>query len=155
MAVFSDPWTFMVLREAFFGVRRFDQFARNLDISRNVLTKRLNHLVEQKVFERRQYQSRPDRYEYRLTAQGLDMYPALTALMQWGDRWLADGAGPPLVLMHERCGHETHPVTVCDRCGEPVRAREMRYRPGPGAPLAHTPAPATAPSPATATRRPR
>jgi len=122
-----------VLREAFFGVRRFDDFAGHLDISRNVLTKRLKHLVAQGVLEKRLYQSRPDRYEYRLTDRGRDMYPIFLALMRWGDRWLAGPDGVPLVLVHRPCGATTAPNPVCDSCGEPLQARDMDYKPGPGA----------------------
>jgi len=133
LQVFDDPWTFAVLREAFFGVRRFDDFAGHLDISRNVLTKRLKHLVAQGVLEKRLYQSRPDRYEYRLTDRGRDMYPIFLALMRWGDRWLAGPDGVPLVLVHRACGATTAPNPVCDSCGEPLQARDMDYKPGPGA----------------------
>lgn len=117
----------MVLREAFFGVHRFDGFVRNLDISRNVLIKRLNHLVDHGIFERHLYQTRPDRYEYRLTDKGLDMYPIFLSLMRWGDEWLAGPEGPPLGLLHEACGHRCTPTLTCDHCGTPVRAREMTY----------------------------
>ncbi|MQA86963.1 MAG: hypothetical protein GEV03_20615 [Streptosporangiales bacterium] len=132
LGVFSDPWTFMVLREAFFGVRRFEDFQHNLSISRNVLTKRLKHLVDHGIFERRPYQSRPPRHEYRLTEKGTSMYSIMVALMAWGDRWLDRGDGPPLVLVHERCRSVTSGEVVCVHCGEPIRAREMHYMLGPG-----------------------
>lgn len=135
LGVFSDPWTFVVLREAFFGVRRFDDFQYNLSISRNVLTKRLKHLVDHGIFERSQYQTRPPRYEYRLTEKGRSMYSIMAALMAWGDRWLDEGAGPPLVLVHERCGSQTSAEVVCAHCHEPIEVREMRYRLGPGSDL--------------------
>lgn len=133
LQVFDDPWTFAVLRESFFGVRRFDDFAAHLDISRNVLTKRLKHLVGAGVLERRQYQTRPDRYEYRLTDRGRDLYPIFLALMQWGDRWLAGPEGVPLVLVHRLCGATTAPLPTCESCGQPLRATDMDYKPGPGA----------------------
>jgi DNA-binding HxlR family transcriptional regulator len=132
LEIFIDPWTFAVLRETYFGVRRFEEFQRNLGISRNVLTKRLNHLVEHRIFERRLYQSRPDRYEYVLSERGIDMYPIFVAMMRWGDRWLDEGKGPPLRLFHDRCGHESRPRLACDVCGEEIDAREMSYAPGPG-----------------------
>lgn len=142
LQVFDDPWTFAVLREAFFGVRRFDDFAAHLEISRNVLTKRLKHLVAEGVLERRQYQNRPDRYEYRLTDRGRDLYPVFLALMRWGDRWLVEPEGVPLVLVHRPCGATTEPHPTCDGCGAPLAARDMDYKPGPGA----VPSP-TAPGP--------
>lgn len=133
LAVFSDTWTFVVLREAFFGVRRFDEFQRNLGISRNVLTKRLMHLTERGIFERRPYQQAPVRYEYRLTDKGLAMYPIFVTLMAWGDRWADDGNGPPLLLQHQTCGTHTQATVVCSHCHKPLDAHQMRYHPGPGA----------------------
>lgn len=116
----------MILREAFFGVRRFDEFQRNLAMSRSVLARRLKSLVDRGIMERRQYQDRPDRFEYRLTESGLELYPVFLAMKEWGDRWLGDD-GQALVLRHELCGHVTHPRMTCDQCGEPVRARDVRY----------------------------
>ncbi|HEX4110766.1 MAG TPA: helix-turn-helix domain-containing protein [Solirubrobacteraceae bacterium] len=127
LEVFRDPWSFAVLQEAFFGVRRFDELQRNLGISRSVLTRRLGHLVENGVLERRRYQRRPDRYEYRLTARGLDMYPIFLALRTWGERWLENRAMPGPRLIHERCDHVTAPQMVCDHCGETIRAHDVRY----------------------------
>lgn len=124
LEVVSDPWSFAVLQETFYGVRRFEQFQRNLQISRAVLTKRLRHLVEHDILERVQYQSRPDRYEYRLTQRGRELYPVFVSLMHWGERWL-DAEGVPLV--HESCGLRSRPRMACDRCGEEIDAREMRY----------------------------
>jgi DNA-binding HxlR family transcriptional regulator len=122
----------VVLREAFFGVRKFEDFQHNLTISRSVLTKRLKHLVEHGIFERRCYQSRPPRYEYRLTEKGRSMYSIMVALMEWGDRWLDEGEGPPLLLVHGRCGHRTSGEVVCTHCHEPLEGREMSYMLGPG-----------------------
>lgn len=127
LKIFSDPWTFMVLRESFFGVHRFDDFVRNLDISRNILTKRLKHLVDHDILVRRQYQTRPDRYEYRLTERGVDMYQIFLSLMRWGDQWLAGVDGPPLRLRHQPCGRHFVPSLVCDQCGHPLHAREVHY----------------------------
>jgi DNA-binding HxlR family transcriptional regulator len=132
MNVLGDHWTLMVLREAFMGVRRFTEMQRDLGVARNVLTDRLNFLVDAGVLERRQYQERPVRHEYRLTAMGKDLQPALLALMQWGDRHLAPD-GPPALIHHEACGHDTEPLLVCDRCREPLTTRDVRLKPGPGA----------------------
>jgi DNA-binding HxlR family transcriptional regulator len=131
--LFSAGWGFLVLRESFFGVRRFDDFQRNLSISRAILTDRLKAMVEAGVLERRKYQDRPERYEYVLTQKGLELYPIFIAMMRWGDRWLSGEEGPPLLLFHRTCGRQTSPVMVCDHCGEPIDARSMRYEPGPGA----------------------
>jgi DNA-binding HxlR family transcriptional regulator len=131
--LFGAGWGFLVLRESFFGVRRFDEFRRNLNISRAILAERLRSMVDAGVLERRKYQDRPERHEYVLTQKGLELYPVFIAMMRWGDRWLAGDDGPPLLLFHERCGRQTAPVMVCEHCGEPIDAREMRYEPGPGA----------------------
>jgi DNA-binding HxlR family transcriptional regulator len=129
----GDAWTFLVLREAFFGVRRFDAFQRNLAAAPNILTDRLKKLVANGVLAKVRYQTRPPRFEYRLTEKGLDLYPAIVLMMRWGDRWLDRGRGAPLLLTHGRCGKTSRPVLVCDVCSEPIAAREMRWRPGPGA----------------------
>jgi DNA-binding HxlR family transcriptional regulator len=126
LEVFSDPWSFAVLQEAFFGVRRFEQIQRNLGISRNVLAKRLRHLVEHEILERALYQRRPDRYEYRLTARGREMYPIFVALQHWSERWLGED-GPRLQLVHAPCGKASRPRMTCDRCGEDIHAGDMRY----------------------------
>jgi DNA-binding HxlR family transcriptional regulator len=131
LAILGDRWTLMVLRQSFAGVKRFDEFQRTLGIARNVLAERLQRLVGEGILERRQYQDRPARHEYKLTAKGRDLYPVIVSLMEWGDRYNAPD-GPPLVLVHKRCGHETTPHFVCSECGEPIDPREMTPKPGPG-----------------------
>ena len=131
LEVLGDRWTFLILRECFFGVRRYGELARNLGCSRTILTDRLRRLVEAGVLERRRY--RADRHEYRLTDAGLELYPAIVAIMRWGDEHLGDGQGPPLLLRHRSCGEDTDPTLVCSACGEPVSARDMEPHPGPGA----------------------
>src|SRR5690242_13863308 len=91
LGVIGDRWTILILRDAFRGIRRFDDFRRDLEIARPVLADRLKKLVDAGVMVRRQYEERPPRYEYRLTPMGIELSPALVALMRWGDRWLNDG----------------------------------------------------------------
>ncbi len=122
----GDWWTLLVLRDAFLGVRRFDEFQRDLGIARNILTDRLNTLVDAGILERRKYQDVPERFEYRLTEKGRDLYPVLIGLMQWGDKWAPRKGGPPVVLAHNACDHEVMPVLSCPHCGEHVAARDMR-----------------------------
>lgn len=136
----GDWWTPLVLREAFYGVRRFDDFQRSLRIGRNVLTQRLNRLVDEGVLDRVPYQERPLRHEYVLTAKGRDLYPVILALLHWGDTWLTGDDGPPVVLHHTPCDHDTHAEVVCAACREPLRPRDVRARLGPGYPERHRPA---------------
>jgi DNA-binding HxlR family transcriptional regulator len=131
MDVLGDRWTLLVLREAFMGVRRFTDMQRDLGVARNVLADRLNGLVEAGVLERRQYQDRPVRHEYRLTTMGKELQPAILALMHWGDRHLSPD-GPPVVIEHQDCGHPTAPLMVCEHCREPLTTRNVTPRPGPG-----------------------
>ncbi|MDJ0852245.1 MAG: helix-turn-helix domain-containing protein [Myxococcota bacterium] len=132
LEVIPDRWSALVLREAFFGVRRFSDFRRSLGIARNTLTDRLNRLVEQGVLEKRRIAETNEWEEYRLTEMGLDLYPVTIALMQWGDRWRAPD-GPPLLLAHRECGGELALELSCVRCGTQVDARNANYEPGPGA----------------------
>ena len=127
LEVVGEWWTLLILRDAFQGVRRFEAFQRDLGIARNVLSDRLNRLVDNGILERRPYQSQPPRSEYRLTSKGLDLYPVLISLMRWGDRWAAGPAGPPVSLSHKECGHEGLPVLSCRHCGAEVGARDMRF----------------------------
>ncbi len=122
----------MILRDAFRGIRRFDDFRRDLDIARPVLADRLRKLVEAGVLVKVPYQDRPPRHEYRLTAMGMELSPALVALMHWGDRHLSEG-GPPTVLTHETCGHELEQGFWCATCQQTISPGHISSRPGPGA----------------------
>jgi DNA-binding HxlR family transcriptional regulator len=134
LAVLGDRWTLLVLREAFNGVRRFEELQRRLGIARDVLTVRLNRLVEEGLLARVPYREpgRRRRFEYRLTAKGVDAYPVLVSLMAWGDRHKADAAGPPVELEHRDCGALVHTELRCE-AGHAVDVRDVRPRPGPGA----------------------
>jgi DNA-binding HxlR family transcriptional regulator len=131
----GDWWTPLVLREAFLGVRRFDDLQRSLGIGRNVLTQRLKRLVDEGLLERRRYQEKPDRYEYVLTEMGRDFYPVLATMAAWGDRWLSGEDGPPVVFHHQPCGHDMTAKVVCSECGEAIVARDMRVRRADGSPM--------------------
>jgi DNA-binding HxlR family transcriptional regulator len=133
LAQAGDTWTFLILREAFFGVRRFDQMQKNLSAAPNILTDRLRKLVANGLLDRVQYLERPPRFEYRLTEKGLDLYPVVVMMMNWGDRWLDQEEGAPLHLTHKSCGKRSRPVVVCDCCGEPIAARDMSWRTAPAA----------------------
>ncbi len=131
LEVVGEWWTMLVVREAFSGVRRFDDFQARLGIARNVLATRLQSLIDHGILERRLYQERPERFEYRLTEKGFDLYPVLISLMQWGDKWEVGPEGPPVLLTHEKCGHSPDPAFVCTHCGQPLKARETHAEGGP------------------------
>jgi DNA-binding HxlR family transcriptional regulator len=130
--ILGDRWTILILRDSFRGVRRFDDFRKDLDIARPVLTDRLKRLVERGVLARHLYCERPPRYEYRLTEMGMALSPALVALMRWGDQWLSED-GPPTELVHDACGHPLDQQFVCWRCNETFTPHDIASRPGPGA----------------------
>lgn len=127
--VIGERWTILILRDAFRGVRRFDEIQHDLGIARNVLADRLTKLVDHGILEKRKYQDRPARYEYRLTAKGVDLSPALVALMRWGDKHLAAG-DVPIVLIHERCGTALDQTFICWQCDSTVEPAAIRSRPG-------------------------
>lgn len=126
LQVIGDRWSFMLIREAFFRVRRFDDFQTNLHIARNILSDRLSRLVKSGVFDRVQYQTGPDRFEYRLSEQGKALFGPMIAMLRWGDDWLAKGQ-PPLILTHRDCGKDFRPTVACDHCLSPLGARDMKY----------------------------
>src|SRR3954465_8891622 len=134
LEVLGDRWTMLIIRDAFAGVRRFDDFQRSLGMARNVLSDRLGRLVEEGVLERRRYQERPERFEYRLTEKGVDLWRSLISLMKWGDRYYAPPEGPPRLVRHRDCGGEVTAQLTCDTCGATLTARDVYSEPGPGAP---------------------
>jgi len=123
--VIGDRWTILVLREAFYGVRRYGEMVRNLGIARNVLATRLKALVAAGLFERRRYRTDPDWYEYVLTDAGRDLYGAIVALLHWADVHRPSAGEPALRLRHQRCGQVTHARVVCAACGEELDPREV------------------------------
>jgi len=130
----GERWTMLVMREAFLGARRFDDFQRLTGCARNVLAARLAKLVDSGIFERVPYRepNQRARHEYLLTEKGRDLATAVVALVQWGDRWEADAAGPPVVVGHRRCGSETRAAVVCRKHGT-LNVRDITASIGPGA----------------------
>lgn len=135
MAVLGERWTFVVLREVFNGVRRFDDIRRHSGIPRQVLSDRLAMLVEEGILVRVPYRppGERERHEYRLTEKGFDLYPVFVAVADWGARHLADPAGPPVVVAHRDCGAEVHAELVCEDGHLVAERRDAVPRPGPGA----------------------
>lgn len=132
LSVIGDRWTLLVVRNAFLGLRRFDDFQANLGLTRHVLADRLSRLVEEGVLRKEAYQDNPPRHEYRLTEKGRDLQPVLLALTVWGDKWMDRGQGAPLLYQHTGCGKVFTPVMSCSECGEPVNHRTVMPMPGPG-----------------------
>ena len=132
LEVVGDWWTMLIVRDLFLGVRRFEEIQRRLGIARNVLSQRLDLLVDNEIITRRQYQDHPVRHEYVLTKRGRDLWPVIEAMRQWGDTWSAPN-GPPVEIVHDGCGHRTHVVPSCASCGEPLTVADVHAVPGPGA----------------------
>ena len=133
LEIVSDPWTFLLLREAYFGVRRFDRFKSNLGIPGSTLASRLQRLVKDGLFKQVRYQDSPTRHEYKLTEKGRDLYPSMLILMKWGDRWLAGPEGPPLSILHKACGQPSSALVTCSHCNREIDIKDVTYRDGPGA----------------------
>jgi DNA-binding HxlR family transcriptional regulator len=129
----GERWTLLVIRDVFAGFRRFDEIQQDLGVARNVLSNRLQRLVDDGILERRPYSENPPRHEYFLTEKGIDLWPILIAMMRWGDRYGKWPQGPPLVVLHKDCGGEMDDHFTCTRCGERMRARDAHAAPGPGA----------------------
>lgn len=132
--VVGAPWTLLVLREAFTGARRFTEFQQGLGISRALLSRRLDTLVEHDIFTPVVYQERGQRSrtEYRLTEKGRDLYPILAALRAWGEDHVLDDDGPPLIIRHAGCGGTVQVRLTCEH-GHDVDATQLVPEPGPGA----------------------
>jgi DNA-binding HxlR family transcriptional regulator len=125
----GERWTLLIIRDAFLGLRRFDEFQESLGVARNVLTDRLNRLVSQGILERVRYQERPERFEYRLTEKGRDLAVPVLALMKWGDRHLSEK--PPRIARRRSDRSRIRAVLVAQD-GEPVRPADVEVVAGPG-----------------------
>jgi DNA-binding HxlR family transcriptional regulator len=137
----GERWTLLVVREIFHGRRKFSEMQRSLGVARNVLTARLQRMVDEGILERRPYSERPERYEYFLTEKGLDLWPVMIALMQWGDRYEQHPEGRPSIVVHKgECGGEIDDRRVCKKCGKALTVREARAIEGPGMRAALKPA---------------
>jgi DNA-binding HxlR family transcriptional regulator len=131
LEVIGEWWSMLIVRDAFMGVTRFEEFQRRLGISRNILHQRLNTLVDMGVLVKVPYSQHPPRHDYRLTDKGRDLWPVLTAMRQWGDRHAAP-SGPPIEIVHKSCGSRSEAVLVCGSCGESLGPRDVEAVPGSG-----------------------
>ena len=125
--ILGDRWTFLILREAFFGAQYYHRFQANTGISTNILSNRLKRFVESGIMEKQADKGDSRRFRYRLTEKGLDLYPITLAILRWGDRWLADKNGPPLLLTHKQCGQRIVPTVYCKHCGEEIHPHDVTY----------------------------
>ena len=128
MEILGERWTFLILHEAFHGVRRFSEMQRNLGIARNILSARLQLLVRTGILEKRRYQDDPERYEYRLSEMGRALYPAVMAITRWAQDHLTEDAHQHAVLRHS-CGRPADPVLVCAHCREELDPRAVTPEP--------------------------
>ena len=127
LEVIGERWSILVIREVFYGRRRFSEMQRVLGVARNVLASRLERLVDEGILERRIYSERPERYEYFLTEAGLDLWPVMVSLMHWGDKHLGEPGEPPVRIVHKgECGGAVNDRRICERCGKELTVREAR-----------------------------
>lgn len=123
IARIGDTWTLMIVRELFLGLRRFEEIRVHTGMSPQLLSRRLRELDGAGIVARRQYQDRPVRFEFVLTEKGLDLWPVVIALRNWGERWAKPSRAPLIALTHRACGHKIEPVLTCPDCGEHLNAR--------------------------------
>ncbi|HET9197826.1 MAG TPA: helix-turn-helix domain-containing protein [Solirubrobacterales bacterium] len=133
LEVIGERWSLLIVRSVMHGNRRFGEMQESLGIARNVLSARLQRLVDEEILERRAYQESPPRYEYFLTQKGLDLWPALIALLNWGDRYSPSPEGPRRLIVHKECGGTVSERGICESCGKLLTARDAKQVPGSGA----------------------
>lgn len=120
MELLGDRWTSHVVAAAFRGAKRFADFQDQLKIASNILANRLGRLVDAGILKKQVYQVRPERLAYRLTEEGRDVFPLIMTLMAWGDKWLDEKRGAPVIVRHKSCGAKLIPKITCNHCGEVV-----------------------------------
>jgi DNA-binding HxlR family transcriptional regulator len=132
LAVVGERWTLLIIREILLGRRRFQDIRAQTGVATNILSDRLQTLVDHEILRREPYGEHPDAFEYVPTRKGVDLWPVIASLLTWGDRYAAPG-GPPRVLVHTACDHDADPRLHCAHCGEELDGRDVVARPGPGA----------------------
>jgi len=128
LAILGERWTLLIVRDAFHGLTRYDEFLRSLGLATNVLSARLQKLVEHGVLERT-----GSRGSYHLTQKGRDLFPVVLTLMAWADRYEPGPNGRGVSILHTGCDHEAGGALRCEHCGEPITLRDLRVVPAPGA----------------------
>ncbi len=125
--IIGEPWTLLIVRDAFRGVSRFEQWQDGLGLARNVLAARLKHLVAHGIFETQLYCERPKRYEYVLTHKGHELSAVIVHMMDWGQRHVYGEDKPEIALSHDVCGHALTPVTYCAECNAELGKGELKF----------------------------
>ena len=131
LEVVGERWTILILRDLFLGVERFDALVASLGVTRTVLARRLAHLVDEGVVEKRRYSERPERFSYHPTAKGRELLGVIALLMRWGDRHYPHPAGPPRFLLHRGCGGSADDHLTCERCGARLAPEDIDAPPNP------------------------
>lgn len=126
LEIVGERWSLLVIRDVFLGNRRFDQIQESLGIARNVLSSRLQRLIDEDILERRVYQRNPERHEYFLTEKGLDLWPVLVAMIGFGDKHLTPAGREPVRIEHKGCGGAVNDRRICERCGAELGVRDAR-----------------------------
>lgn len=130
--IIGEGWSLLIIREAFFGIRRFEEFQTQLGIARNILTARLKKLCHNKILERVPIKEGAKRHEYVLTNKGKELMPVLIALTQWGDKWIFGENSEPVIFMDREHCEPISKIEVLSARGEHLRPRDVMVSPGPG-----------------------
>ena len=128
LEILGERWTLLIVRDAFHGLTRYDEFLKSLGLATNILSTRLQKLVEHGVLERK-----GSRGSYHLTQKGRDLFPVVLTLMAWADRHEQGPDCPEVLIEHTGCGHEAGGSLRCEHCGEPITLSDLRVVPAPGA----------------------
>lgn len=132
LLILGDRWTLLIIRDLFLGNNKFTDLHKSLGITKHRLSDRLNRLIEEGIVSKELYDESRGWHRYQLTTKGLDLFPIIVTLVQWGDKWKKDDDGIPLQLVHKTCGHVSKPELRCNVCGERIEAKDMGVKPGPG-----------------------
>lgn len=136
--IIADKWCVLILRDMFAGVSAFSVFKKRLGIAGNVLSDRLAHLIKHEVVEKRQKNPDVERYEYRLTKRGEELFPIFIAMGQWGDKWVFGARGEPVRTLDRKTGAPIQPVIVQSRDGRYLGPQDVKFAAGPGLDIANT-----------------
>jgi len=132
LSIIGDRWTLLVIRDCFLGTRCFEDFQKQLKVTRHLLSDRLRKLVDRGILEKVTYTEHSRRFEYRLTEKGVDLFPIIMAIVRWGDQWMAEEGAPPIEYEHVNCGKKMKAVLCCSECHEEIQAKKIRPMIGPG-----------------------